>query len=106
MALPVVNGNVVQAIAWKDSGGVPQNLSLATGSDAHSTKMPANTTVVRLVATVDAWVRVSGGASDTANNFTYLPANVVEYVEVAPNSSYIHARGVSTTGTLNITECS
>lgn len=84
-----------------------QNASFtAGGSTAIPNNLNGNTVVVRVVSTVDCYVEIGPAASVTATTSSlYLPALMVEYFRVDENAGLkVAARGVASSGVLNVTE--
>lgn len=91
------NGNIVYVI----SPGATQNVAIGAGS-LQSTAFGTNTTLIRIVGTAACHYAI--GANPTASATTsYLPANVVEYIGVAPGQKIAVIQDVGA-GTFNITE--
>lgn len=87
--------------------GTVQNISFTTaGSTATTNPFGGNTILIRVVATADCYVATGLTASVTATtSSTYLPAFAVEYFRVEEGGIWkVAARGVSASGTLNVTE--
>lgn len=84
--------------------GTSQTRSVGAAS-AQSAAVGANTTLVRLFATVDTWVHF--GANPTAvttGTSIYLPAGVVEYFGCAGSDKIAALAATAATGNLYITE--
>ena len=87
--------------------GAVQNISFTTsGSTKTGADIGSNTVVVRLVATADCYVAIGPDATVAADTSSmFLPASAVEYFRVSQAAGWrVAARGVSATGTLNVTE--
>lgn len=92
-----ITGSIVQAVGW----GASQTRAF-TGTSAQSAVMGDNTYVVRLTASADCFVAIGANPTATTSS-TFLPAGVVEYVEIFPGQR-VAAIQASSAGTLYITE--
>ena len=83
--------------------GAHQNAAFTNaGSTAVTNAFGLATTVVRVVATADSFVKI-GNTPTAATTDMILNANVPEYFVAAPGMK-IAARGVSGSGTVHVTE--
>jgi hypothetical protein len=84
--------------------GTNQVVTVTSTSAANSTAFATGTNTIRVVATTSC--HLAFGASPTATtSSTRLPANVPEYIVVAPGQKVAAIR-TTTSGTLHVTEVS
>jgi len=74
-------------------------------SSAASNAINAQTTEIRVIATVDAYVEISSAPTASSSSFI-LPAFTVEYFRVAGSDKVAVLRVGSVTGTARVTELS
>ena len=74
-------------------------------SSAASNAINAQTTEIRVIATVDAYVEISSAPTASSSSFI-LPAFTVEYFRVAGSNKVAVLRVGSVTGTARVTELS
>lgn len=84
--------------------GTVQNVAFTTGASAPSAAFTATVSVVRIVADQDCWVQVGPAASATAADSMRLTAFDKEYIAIRAGD-LVAVRGVTASGSLNITEC-
>jgi len=84
--------------------GATQTVAVGTSSAA-SNAINAQTTALRIVATVDAFVEISSGPTASSASFI-LPAFTVEYLRVSGSDKVAFLRVGSVTGTSRVTELS
>ena len=84
--------------------GATQTVAVGSSSAA-SNAVNAQTTAIRIVSTVDAYVEVSAAPTATSSSFI-LPAFTVEYLRCAGSTKVAMLRVGSVTGTSRVTELS
>tara|TARA_R110000765_G_scaffold207821_1_gene312926 strand:- start:482 stop:766 length:285 start_codon:yes stop_codon:yes gene_type:complete len=84
--------------------GATQTVAVGASSAA-SNAINAQTTEVRVIATVDAFVEISSAPTASSSSFI-LPAFTVEYFRVSGSSKVAVLRVGSVTGTARVTELS
>lgn len=84
--------------------GAVQNVAFTAGASAASALFTPDARTVRLLADQDCWVKVGAAAVAGAGDSTRLTAFDKEYFTVLPGD-VVAVRGVSGSGSLNITEC-
>jgi len=84
--------------------GATQTVAVGASS-AVSNAVNAQTTEVRVIATVDAFVEISSAPTASSSSFI-LPAFTVEYFRVSGSSKVAVLRVGSVTGTARVTELS
>ena len=84
--------------------GATQTVAVGASSAA-SNAINAQTTEVRVIATVDAFVEISSAPTASSSSFI-LPAFTVEYFRVAGSDKVAVLRVGSVTGTARVTELS
>ncbi len=82
--------------------GVSQGLAF-TGASAQSTAVGETTTLVRLFATEDCFVKVGANPTAVANTSMFIASGIYEYIGIKPGEK-IAAIRLTTSGTLYITE--
>ena len=73
-------------------------------SSAASNAINAQTTEIRVIATVDAYVEMNASSPTAASTSIIVPAFTVEYFKVTPSTKVAFLRVGSTTGTARVTE--
>ena len=84
--------------------GATQTVAVGASSAA-SNAINAQTTEIRVIATVDAYVEISSAPTASSSSFI-LPAFTVEYFRVSGSSKVAVLRVGSVTGTARVTELS
>ena len=84
--------------------GATQTVAVGASSAA-SNAINAQTTEIRVIATVDAFVEISSAPTASSSSFI-LPAFTVEYFRVSGSSKVAVLRVGSVTGTARVTELS
>lgn len=84
--------------------GASQNVAIG-GSSTQSAAFATSTSRVRLSATGACHIALGTNPTATATS-TYLPANVVEFVEVLGGEKVAVIQDGASTGNLNVTELS
>ena len=84
--------------------GATQTVAVGSSSAA-SNAVNAQTTTIRIVSTVDAYVEVSAAPTATSSSFI-LPAFTVEYFRVAGSDKVAVLRVGDNNGTARVTELS
>jgi hypothetical protein len=84
--------------------GATQTVAVGASSAA-SNAINAQTTEIRVIATVDAYVEISSAPTASSSSFI-LPAFTVEYFRVAGSDKVAVLRVGSVTGTARVTELS
>ena len=89
--------------AARPAGGT-QVINYAGSSATIANAVSSATTLVRIVATTDCYYSVGQSPTATTSD-NFLPAGVIEYIRVNPNSDKIAAIRSTTSGVLYVTEC-
>jgi hypothetical protein len=95
--------NLNRPISALCPAGVKQKITVDAGNNA-SAAFAAGVTVIRVVSTVDCWYDIAASAPVAADGDVFLPAGVIEYVNVPLGWAIAFTRNGATSGFASVVE--